>query len=96
MQNGVGHSSGDHVVLLGEIEYFDDAAYAGLGYGPDRYFTRSKELMAEAPDTRRTRTSVLLDDGQQPYLPAQGVLPSADVAELQSPLKAFEQGLAEA
>ncbi|WP_299831060.1 flavin reductase family protein [uncultured Roseobacter sp.] len=83
-------AAGDHIVLIGQVSHFDDAARPGLGYGPDGYFSQSKERKAEAA---ATRASVLLDDGARVYLTDQGQLPTVPVQRGESPLSVLEAGL---
>ena len=87
-------TAGDHIVLIGEVVFFDDAAHAGLGYGPDGYFTQSNERRAEAGDAAVTRASVLLDDGHRLYLTKTDDLPTVRVATGNSPLSTLEAELA--
>lgn len=86
-------AAGDHIVLIGQVSHFDDAARPGLGYGPDGYFSQAKERKAEAADATATRASVLLDDGARVYLTDQGQLPTVPVKKGQSPMSALEAGL---
>lgn len=86
-------AAGDHIVLIGQVSHFDDAARPGLGYGPDGYFSQAKERKAEAADATATRASVLLNDGARVYLTDQGQLPTVPVEKGQSPLSALEAGL---
>ncbi|WP_299783736.1 flavin reductase family protein [uncultured Roseobacter sp.] len=83
-------AAGDHIVLIGQVSHFDDAARPGLGYGPEGYFSQSKERKAEAA---ATRASVLLDDGARVYLTDQGQLPTVPVQRGESPLSVLEAGL---
>lgn len=86
-------AAGDHIVLIGQVSHFDDAARPGLGYGPDGYFSQAKERKAEAADAAATRASVLLEDGARIYLTDQGQLPMVPVEKGRSPLSALEAGL---
>ena len=89
--------SGDHSVLIGRVEAFDDqgSERPGLGYGPSGYFSLSKERLADAPTTgkQKTRASVLLDDGQNIYLTQDQNLPTVDVAGEQGALDALHAAL---
>ncbi|MEM6306011.1 MAG: flavin reductase family protein [Pseudomonadota bacterium] len=79
--------AGDHVVLIGKVTHYDDAALPGLGYGPDGYFTRAHERSAEAPQEVTTRASALLEDQGRILLTEDRDLPSVEVPPGQSPLQ---------
>lgn len=85
--------AGDHVVLMGNVVHFDDAGLPGLGYGPDGYFSQSKEREAEAPHRVKVQASVLLEDGPDLLLTADEALPTVMVAKGESPLRALTAGL---
>ena len=87
--------AGDHLILIGRIEGFDQSDLHGLGYGPSGYFSLGKEREAMAPTKARTLASVLLDDGQHVYLTASGDLPTVETLPGHDPLAALRGYLAE-
>ncbi|MBW4709962.1 flavin reductase family protein [Roseobacter sp. YSTF-M11] len=85
--------AGDHLVLIGRVIYFDSSDHAGLGYGPDGYFTLENERKAEALPVPHTRASVLLEDGDHLYLTEDADLFTICVPTDESPLQALTNGL---
>lgn len=80
-------TAGDHMILIGQVTHFDNAGLMGLGYGPDGYFSHSRERTAEAPQSKLTRASALLEDGDSILLDDAFDLPTVDVPVGQSPLQ---------
>lgn len=90
--------AGDHMLLIGQITGFDKQPLAPLGYCPDGYFSLSKERQADAASASRKETiaSVILRQGQNLLLDANGHLPSTQVGETagaRSALRGFLDGL---
>lgn len=86
--------AGDHIILMGRVTHFDDAGKPGLGYGPDGYFSQSRERTAEAPQSKQTRASALLEDAGTILLDADLNLPTVDVPVGNSPLQTLLEALA--
>ncbi len=77
--------AGDHVIRIGCVTHFDNGALSGLGYGPDGYFSRSRERTAETPQAVTTRASALLEDEGRILLTDTLHLPTADVPPAPAP-----------
>lgn len=87
--------AGDHLILVGQVTHFDDAESPGLGYGPDGYFSRSRERSAEAPTEVTTRASALLEDNGKLLMTDTLDLPTVDVPPGTSPLQTLLNALQE-
>ena len=87
--------AGDHTILIGRVTHFDDSGLPGLGYGPDGYFSRSRERTAEAPQAVTTRASALLEDDGRILLTEELDLPTVDVPPGTSPLQTLLHALKE-
>jgi flavin reductase (DIM6/NTAB) family NADH-FMN oxidoreductase RutF len=86
--------AGDHIILIGQVTHFDDAGKPGLGYGPDGYFSQTRERTAEAPQTKLTRASALLEDAGTILLEHDLNLPTVDVPMGDSPLQTLLEAFA--
>lgn len=86
--------AGDHIVLMGRVRALDDAGRAGLGYGPEGYFTRAQDRAGGPERPGPTRVSALLEDGARLYLTEDLDLPTIAVPSTNTPLNALVAGLA--
>lgn len=70
--------AGDHTVLMGRVTRFDQSGRAPLGYCADGYFSLSKERQSDAagPKAKDIQASVILQQGDDILLTAQGGLPT--------------------
>ena len=86
--------AGDHIILIGRVTHFDDQGKAGLGYGPNGYFSQSRERVAEAPQSSQTRASALLEDANGILVEQSLDLPTVEVPVGHSPLQTLLEAFA--
>lgn len=76
--------AGDHAILIGKVEYFGSAGYAGLGYYRSAYFTPAK-IATEVIAAPRVIINTIISHGNKILLiksPAKGwTLPSLEIGK---------------